>query len=358
VRAGRVTAYGAVLGCALLAGGAADAGAAATEAYPPFGLAESSGLAVSVLHDGIVWVVEDSGEPPEDRPVIRAFDPAGTEVASVTLAGWNNRDTEALAMGPGPALWVADIGDNNAARESVVVHTFAEPVELAATTLEPVSYRLRYPGGPVDAEALMVDPVDGRIYVASKSPVGDGGVFVAPEELVAGETHDLTLITNVPSWITDGSFTPDGEQLVLLRALRSLTVDALVYDVTRPGAGVPATFEQTGQIPLQRQAQPEMLAITLDGSAVLVGSEGEDEPVFSVPISSAGSPPEATTTAPDQSETIDEPGAVTQPQESSDCALSDPIGCLDEPTGWLAAAAVVIMGLMVVALARLRRSHS
>ena len=61
-----------------------------------------------------------------------------------------------------------------------MVHTFAEPDTLGAMTLEPVSYRLRYPDGPRDAETIMVDPVDGRLYLATKSIAGDGTLYAAP----------------------------------------------------------------------------------------------------------------------------------------------------------------------------------
>jgi hypothetical protein len=349
---GRRVAYALLLAGLLCSGGAASAGSgAATEAYAPFGLAEASGMTASGAHEGVVWVVEDSGEPPDELPVVRAFDPTGDQVGSVTLDGWNNRDTEALSMGPRRTLWVADIGDNNAVRESVVVHTFTEPIGLYEITLTPVSYRLTYPDGPHDAESLMVDPVDGRVYVATKSALGDGTLYVAPEELVADQTHELTSVTRVPSWITDGSFTPDGQRLVLLRALPEIGATALLYDVTRPGGGAPMELKEVGQIDLPRQEQAEMITVTLDGRAILVGSEGEDEPVWSVALPRFGE-----TTAPDESGPVVEPDQSLAP-DSGACRLSAPKECLDEPLGWLAAAVVALAALLITALAVLRRSR-
>jgi hypothetical protein len=354
MRAVRVMAYAVLLvgGLSFTATASASTGTA-LEAYPPLGLAESSGMTASGAHENVMWVVEDSGEPPDELPVVRAFDPTGAEVASVTLSGWNNRDTEALSMGPRRTLWVADIGDNNAARESVVVHTFQEPVALANITLEPVSYRLRYPEGPRDAEALMVDPVDGRVYVATKSVLGDGSLYVAPASLVADETHDMTLVARVPSWITDGSFTPDGERLVLLRALPSVTTKAILYDVARPGGGAPIQLTQTGEIDLPNQRQSEMLTVTLDGQLLMVGSEGGDEPIWSVPLPRAAQSSER---PPESSSVIAEPGA-TAPSDPDACRLSDPSACLDEPLGWLVAVGVALVALLVTALAVLRRSR-
>ena len=353
---------GRVLSCVALLGWVswtATAAAASvddpTQAYPPLGLAESSGMAASSLYDGVIWVVEDTGEPPLDRPVIRAFAESGAEVGSVTLEGWNNRDTEALSMGPGRVLWVADIGDNRAVRETVVLHTFAEPDTLGTTRLEPVSYRLRYPDRPVDAEALMVDPVDGRVYVATKSIVGDGSLYVAPEELIATVTHDLTLVTSAPSWITDGSFTPDGEQLILLRGLPSVSTTAIVYDVARPGGGRPAEFTQTAEIRLPRQSQPEMLTVTQDGSALLVGSEGADEPVWSV---SLPGPTAATTPAPEPSGSAGPSAAPAAATDPGDCRMSDLSACLDEPAGWVGVGAIALVALIITAIVLRRRAAS
>jgi len=352
VLARQVAAYAGLLAWAFLAGGPASATAGeATRAYPPFGLLETSGMALSVLHDGVVWVVEDSGEPPDDLPVVRAFDPSGAEVGSVTLAGWNNRDTEALSMGPGPTLWVADIGDNLAVRETVVVHTFEEPAELGPSTLEPVSYRLRYPDGPRDAEAIMVDPVDSRVYVATKSAFGAGSLYVAPATLAAGETHDLALVSSLPSWITDGSFTPDGARLVLLRALPSVRGEALTFEVTRPGAGAPMRLAEGDAAQLPDQEQGESLTITSDGATTLVGSEGADEPIWAVPLPAGPSQP----TRPTAGESSAAPGGSDVTAGPDACRLADPMSCLDGRAGWFAATGVALAGLIVGALAVLRR---
>ena len=357
MRRAQVIAYVTLVGCAFWAGAAYASALGAVEAYPPFGLAEGSGMAASVLHDGVVWVVEDGVSDQSLPPVVHGYDPSGAEVGTVTLAGWNNRDVEAMSIGPGPTVWVADIGDNNAGRESVVVHTFVEPDPLGEITLEPVSYRLRYPDGAHDAETIIVDPVEGRVYIATKSPFGDGALYIAPPDLVAGGTHDLTLVTSVPSWITDGSFTPDGTQLLLLRALPRVSTDALVHDVSRPGGGAPLGLTQVAEIPLPTQEQSEMLTVTMDGESLLVGSEGRDEPVWSVPLSAATA---ATTAAPDPEspDPVDEPVATTIAVDTSaDCRLSDPMSCLDEPTGWLTALAVVLVALMITMVVMLRRTR-
>ena len=182
---------------------------------------------------------------------------------------------------------------------------------------------------------------------------------VAPTALVAGETHDLTLVSNVPSGITDGAFTPDGGHLVLLQGL-ALVSAALVFDVSRPAAGAPIEISQTDELDLPQQTQPETLTVTRDGTAVLVGSEGAEEPVWSVPLP----PPVRVSTPP-----VPEPSTSTADPEATPsasrttggptrCDFDDPRSCLDSPVGWLVAAAVALAGLLLGALAVLRHSRT
>jgi hypothetical protein len=192
--------------------------------------------------------------------------------------------------------------------------------------------------------------------VATKSVLGAGSLYVAPVELTAGATHDLTLVTTVPSLVTDGSFTPDGARLVLLQS--GLSKYAAVYDVARPTSTAPIEITEGDQVPLPNQPQPETLAVTPDGSAVLVGSEagneGVDQPVWSVPLPPSDAPvatPAATAGV------VVRPSEITTSEEPAGCRISDPRSCLDEPVGWLAAAAVALAALLITALAVLRRSR-
>jgi hypothetical protein len=269
-------------------------GQTATIAYPPPGLAEASGLAASRQHPGLVWVMEDSGDP-----VVRAYDPSGSVAAAVTMTpadgatdtwGGDIRDTEALAIGPGPTLWVADIGDNSEIRETVVVHTLAEPAALGQIAAAAVSYRFRYPAGPRDAETFLVDPIDGRAYIATKGFLS-GGLYAAPVRLTAGATHDLTFVQNIPAIVSDGAFSPDGTHVALRTVGLGTETTAYVYEVERSGAGEPIRLRPDPvTITLPAQAQGESVTYTSDGSALLVGSEGTDEPIWRVPLPAGGPP--------------------------------------------------------------------
>lgn len=346
----------------------------ATRAYPAPGLAEASGLTASVLHDGVVWIVEDSGEP-----IVRAYDESGVQVGSVRFEesdvfGGDNRDTESLAMGPGPTLWSADIGDNNAVRETVLVHTTPEPAELDDRVVTAASYRFRFPDGPRDAEALLVDPVGGRIYIVSKRILG-GALYAAPADIVVGQTHELEYVQDIPGWLTGGEFAPGGSFVALRTLGRHTTSIATIYDVVRDPDGGPVRLEQRAEIALPEQRQGESLAFTADGTALLVGSEGRAEPIWSVPIppelltapapqpSAPGSPetvatatgtePLSETTAPPGASAAGSPGLADR--STAACGPVDALECLRSGSGWVTVALVGVAAALLGAIAVLRR---
>jgi hypothetical protein len=232
-------------------------------------IVESSGMALSRRHPGVLWTHNDSG----DRARLFAVGADGRTRATLTLAGVEARDWEALAAGRDdrgrPALFVGDIGDNNGVWPEVAVYRVAEPAALRDATVAAVRYRLRYPDGSRDAEALLVDPRGNRLYVATKS-VNGGGLYQAPARLRSDRVNVLRRVARVPPVVTDGAFAPDGRSFVL-RDYQG----AFVY--TAPGRRV-GSFE----LPLQYQG--ESIAVSADGRSVLAGSEGADSAVWRVPL--------------------------------------------------------------------------
>ena len=67
-------------------------------------------------------------------------------------------DWEDIAI-DGKTIYIGDIGDNAAVRPSIVVYRVTEPA-LTAKSVNATTFTLRYPDGPHDAEALMVDPLE------------------------------------------------------------------------------------------------------------------------------------------------------------------------------------------------------
>jgi hypothetical protein len=232
-------------------------------------LVESSGLAVSGQHQGIVWTHPDGGTAAQ----VMAVDRRGDTVATVTLDGIDPYDPEALAPGTDgrgrSVLFLGDIGDNEESRPDVSVFRFVEPRSLGDRTVPARWFRFTYPDGPHDAEALMVDPATGRLLIATKS-FGDAGLYRAPGRLVTEDVgvNRLERVADVPPLVTDGAFLPDGRFVLRTYA------DVHVYD--RPG-------HELEVAPLPPQPQGESVAAEGD-DALLVGSEGEDSAVYRVPV--------------------------------------------------------------------------
>jgi hypothetical protein len=243
-------------------------------------LVESSGLAVSPSHEGVAWTHPDGGEVAE----VMAVDGRGRTVATVRLRGVDPYDPEALAAGRTangrPALFLGDIGDNRARRPDISVFRFAEPRRLTDRTVDATWWQFTYPDGPKDAEALLVDPRDGRIWIATKDVFG-GGLYRAPSRLRKDRTNELERIGDVPGLVTDGAFLPDGRFV-----LRSYTT-AYLYD---------GPDRLTARIALPQQEQGESLAV--DGDRLLVGSEGARSAVYAVPLPDGARPTPSATAAP------------------------------------------------------------
>ncbi|MFD9123951.1 hypothetical protein [Kitasatospora sp. NPDC059571] len=238
-------------------------------------ITESSGLAASRAHPGVYWTHNDS----DDGPYVYAVDAEGRTLATVTLRGVKPRDAEAISLGPDGQLYLADIGDNlDGTWPEVWIYRFAEPADLHDRTVDAVKYRVRYEDGPRNAEALMVHPVTGRAYIASKRQSG-GGLYQGPERLSASGVNVFRRIADVP-WVTDGAFSPDGTRLVLRGYFSA--------DLYAWQDGAPHLLRPL-DVPFQRQG--ESVTFSADGAAVLYGSEGADSDVWRLALSSPSPSP-------------------------------------------------------------------
>ncbi|MFJ6798190.1 WD40 repeat domain-containing protein [Streptomyces sp. NPDC091268] len=236
---------------------------------------ESSGLAASRIHPGVYWTHNDS----DDGPYLYAVDSAsGRTVARVTMTGVGKpRDVEAISVGPDGQLYVGDIGDNlGGTWDHVWIYRLPEPKELRDATVKAEQFTVKYADGPRNAEALMVHPVTGRVYIASKSE-DKGGLYEGPEQLSVSGTNTFRRVADLP-WVTDGAFSPDGGHLALRGYLFAKTYP---WKDGRPeGSG-----ESVGA-PWQGQA--ESVTYTADGSALMFGAEGAQSRVVAVPVKPAG----------------------------------------------------------------------
>ncbi|CAN5211635.1 WD40 repeat domain-containing protein [soil metagenome] len=249
-----MTGWSSALVAALLAGTVTGA---PLFAFQDPAITESSGLV-----DGgeVVYTVNDSGS----SAVLYAVEAgSGETTGTTTYARDEVTDVEALAPAPDGDVWVADIGDNLRQRDDIEVFRVA-PRGSGSTRFE-----LRYPDGPRDAETLLAHPRTGQLFVVSKTVFG-GTVYAAPRRLVPDRTNRLRRVAEVPGFLTDGSFLPDGRHL-LLRGYGN------AWLLTYPDFGVLGMFD------LPEQEQGEGLSVGADGR-ILLSSEGQRSQVLLVEL--------------------------------------------------------------------------
>jgi hypothetical protein len=241
-------------------------------------IAESSGLASSVVHPDIVWTHNDSGSTPQ----IFAVDTStGETVAVVTLRDVLPLDVEAIAMGRDetglPALFVSDTGTSVPLTGNAVIHRFTEPAQLVDQPVDVTTYRIDFGGIPrPDVEALLVDPRDNRVHLVSKDPLR-GTVFQGPPTLSSDAANAFTAVGPAPAAISDGTFLPDGR--VAVRSNRT----------ARILEGVGGRVLDSIALPAMRAG--ESITLTPDGAFLLIGSEGMHSPIWRIPLETQASAP-------------------------------------------------------------------
>ncbi len=321
---------------------------------------ESSGLAPSLLHPGVLWTHNDSGNPPR----LYAIGQGGHTKATLTVRGEPDLDWEAISsfrgreggIAPGAALIaVADIGDNNAVHPNVRIAIVREPSDLRSGPVTPIRVlRLRYPGGPRDAETLLSDPRDGRLYIVSKTLFGST-LYAVPRRVWPGGgtgVSRLTTLTEVATmsagFVTDGAFLPSGR--ILLRGYGE------VYVVDQPSAVHHGRLAVLARAGLPDQDQGESIAVIDNGRRALIGSEGKDEPVLRIEVPVvAGEQPASTLPAPTLPASAGSTPAAARPEAAGTVAPTRPLlGGPDDPAIWIeligGGAAILLLVLGVVVL--------
>lgn len=273
---------------------------------------ESSGL---VIGSRFAVTVNDSG----DESRIFTVDLATGETVGVTRWQGEVRDVEALAPASGNEVWVGDIGDNLEARDSVRV--IRVPFGAGESTAEGDGYDLTFPDGARDAEALLSDPVSGRLYVVSKHVLG-GTIYQAPEVLDAEEPNALVAVGEAPGLITDAAFFPDGRHAVMRNYGQGI-----LFAVDADG------WHELGTFALPPQQQGEGIAVGPDGR-IYLSSEGAEAEVLRIELPD------------DLAKGVAQPDAefVSQPEAAEDTDLKPE----RDPWPWALGGLVAVAALVVL----------
>mgnify|MGYP002783543850 CR=1 FL=1 len=241
----------------------------------PDAVHESSGAAWSRTRPGTWWTVSDEGPV----PMLHAFDTTGAALARVRVENAAVRDWEDLAAGPctsgaGDCLYIADIGDNDAVRQTITIYEVREPAPGDSVSAPARRIDTRIPNGPRDAEAFTVLPAaDGTLDVVlvskgRRSPIDlYTGTLRADTPLVLVQRHRLASQPHSGlDRVTGAGASPDGAWI----AVRTYAALSIYRRDSLLAAGTP-----TQRIPLGalREQQGEAVAMGGDGR-ILVTSEG------------------------------------------------------------------------------------
>jgi hypothetical protein len=249
---------------------------------------ESSGIAPSVRNPGLYWTQNDSG-----KPQLFLFDMDGSDRGTWIVSGARAVDWEDIAVGPGPQrgrsyVYIGDIGNNNRPRTELVIYRVPEPLASAAgrVTERAVAIRFRYPDRHHDAEAILVHPTSGDIYIVTKERNGSAPVFkvAAPHSgskvtsaiaLGAAQLPNDIDISFLVGRITGGAISKDGRRVVLCDYLRA-------YEAVVPerGAFDDVWKQKFESVDVGVRKQGEGITYSLDGRALLLTSEGSPCPLY------------------------------------------------------------------------------
>lgn len=225
---------------------------------------ESSSLAISRVHPGIAYTLNDGHDP-----VVFSIDIAtGRVVGTTKLTTSKLSDPEALALDGRGQVWVADTGDNQLEHRRSALYVYGEGKLKKKRKAKATRYRIAYSDGqPHNVESLLIDPLTAAKFVITKNFTGPGSIFRLPDVLrTRGTNVAVDLGKSLPAKVSDGAFAPDGMR-------------AVVRDDTTLYVLDPQTWEVMQQVAAPRLQQGESLSFNPEGSALLLGSEGRPSPL-------------------------------------------------------------------------------
>lgn len=227
-------------------------------------LTEISGMATSLDHPDTIYLHNDSS----GGPYVYAVSATTCQVkARLRIAGSQARDFEAMAVGRDAkgrsVLWIADIGDNLDTWDAVELLRVREPTELVDQTLKAKRYRFTYDDRPHNAETLLADPRNQRLWVVTKQ-LASGSLYSLPSPLRKAKLNIAQRVRKEGGLITDGAIAPDGTRYVLRDYY-----DAVIYAGLPPGREVKRIY-------LPAQPQGESITWSADGRWLLIASERDD----------------------------------------------------------------------------------
>jgi hypothetical protein len=283
-----VTALPALASCAMMAQPADPGLGRKTGTIQSPEITEASGMVASRRHPDVLWLHNDSG----GKPILYALNPQGKCLGRFHVTQARARDWEDIALGPGPDpeqdyLYIGDIGDNRAQRDSITVYRVPEPAVaqsvplILGRTAPAQAIRLAFPGKARDAETLLVDPLNGDIYIITKREFFflASGVYRAEYPQSVAHISTMKRVAVLPLGLAvAGDISPDG-QWIIVRSMHNATL------LQRPAHG-PLAQAFKGKmfpLPLAQERQGEAICFDARGQGYYTTSEQRNAPIYYFP---------------------------------------------------------------------------
>lgn len=230
---------------------------------------EASGIADSKTNPGFIWVEEDSGNPPD----LYLLGKNGNIKGKVHLRDAVNTDWEDMLLSSGPLaetsyLYVGDIGDNNAVRASCAILRFPEPAAGTDTVTQYDKISFKYPDGPRDAEAFLVDPATKDIFIITKRD-SLSRIYKLPYPQDTIHVTTATYLGSLPyNGVVSAALSTDGQQLIVK------TYGGLNYYTRGASQSIDTALQGTfKKLGYQLEPQGEAVCFALDDTGFYTLSE-------------------------------------------------------------------------------------
>ncbi|MDR1679676.1 MAG: hypothetical protein LBR81_07865 [Prevotellaceae bacterium] len=273
-------------------------------------LEEISGIACSRSTEGYFWVHVDQGDPK-----IYALNPDGSIKQTVTLEfPTKNDDWEDICMASiddKNYILIGCIGDNDVkdgkskGKQTYYIYRIEEPeitgtnISIKKNNIDVITYTYDgthniddcKDGKSHNAETLMFDPIDQKIYIATKHEKKINALYMTDWKSGSYTTTmqwvcDLGNLADMPKgsekdpndflYLTAGDISADGSKILIKNKFHILSWE-------RQGSeSLSTTFSRTPQhiAAYREEEQGEAVAWANNGIDFYTASEGKEEPIF------------------------------------------------------------------------------
>jgi hypothetical protein len=271
---------------------------------------ESSGIASSIDFPGQrLYHINDSGsgatfhvssvqDPEADLMTSLVKGASAEDIEAISVGPCLNQD---LAQGKKGCVYLADIGDNSYERENLRIFITAEKEEFPALTKKKLQINVIYDKGFHNAEAFMVHPVTGDLYIITKmtdpeeeNPTAkslNAAVFMAKRDTFADSEEESKIDVEFKKigelevekifdfkkdkefLVTDASFSPKGDRFVVMTLGGLVEIDTLALKNLKA-----LKKDQYKVIPMEALEQQEAVTYSSDGKSIYFSSEKKEKP--------------------------------------------------------------------------------